>query len=616
MIWCPNAVVGEFQSGWSGEIRRIFSDSDIAIKTWTPEWKQGSQHRYLVMNYEQLQQPNSESELKHFLDSNNIDFIVIDEVHYAKQRYVDQLSQRKRLLQAMVSEAGRRNTEMRVLGMSATPVINNLQEGRSLIEMITGVEHNDLPTKPTVANCMRLHQQLARLGTRWRPEYEPSLIVETPEVNCEAWIDEIRDLGRNASPLAIEKILTQARIPSILEGLKRSGRTLIYTHYVDEIAATLYDAIANAGFRVGFYTGESKQGLEQFKSGEIDVLIGSSSIGTGVDGLQLVCDRLIINCLPWTNAEYEQLIGRLWRQGQTSKKVEVIVPLTYSSVNGARWSYCDSKLQRIRYKKSVADAAVDGAVPEGNLRSPAQAQSDILAWLERLESGEELTIQRRPIVVPLSDVGAAAEKRLARYGDFSTMNARWNNAVSSKTSNRLQTTPEEWEQYHTLYRKARENWAVVPFQEFIRWCKNREGYVIADFGCGEALVAKAVSDRHTVHSFDHVAIDESVIEGDMAKTNLDPESVDVALFSLSLMGSNFTDYLREAYRVLKIDGQLHIWEAVSRFDDVKRFAKSFEQLAFQVFEPRIKEAFVLIEGRKTERQADITVELRFRALRS
>jgi superfamily II DNA or RNA helicase len=612
VIWCPNAVVGDFQSGWSGEIRRIFSDSDIVFKTWTPEWKQGSQHRYLVMNYEQLQQPNSESKLKHFLDSNNIDFIVIDEVHYAKQRYADQLSQRKRLLQAMVTEAGRKNTELRVLGLSATPVINNLQEGRSLIEMITGVEHNDLPTKPTVANCMRLHQQLARLGTRWRPEYEPSLIVETPEVNCEAWIDEIRDLGRNASPLAIEKILTQARIPSILEGLKRSGRTLIYTHYVDEISATLYDSIANAGFRVGFYTGESKQGLEQFKSGEIDVLIGSSSVGTGVDGLQLVCDRLIINCLPWTNAEYEQLIGRLWRQGQTSKKVEVIVPLTYACVNGARWSYCDSKLQRIRYKKSVADAAVDGAVPEGNLRSPAQAQSDILAWLERLESGEELTIQRPIIVVPLSDVGAAAEKRLARYGDFPTMNARWNNASSSNTSERLRATPEEWEQYHTLYRKARDNWAIVPFQEFIRWCRSREGYVIADFGCGEALVAKAVSDRHTVHSFDHVAIDESVIEGDMARTNLDSESVDVALFSLSLMGSNFSDYLREAYRVLKIDGQLHIWEAQSRFDDVKRFAKSLEQLGFQVFEPRIKDPFVLIEGRKNERQIDTTLELRFR----
>jgi hypothetical protein len=300
-------------------------------------------------------------------------------------------------------------------------------------------------------------------------------------------------------------------------------------------------------------------------------------------------------------------------EGTIGDELEVIVPLTYACVNGARWSYCDSKLQRIRYKKSIADSAVDGTVPEGNLRSPAQAQSDILAWLQRLESGEELTIQRRPIVVPLSDVGAAAVRRLARYGDFSTMNARWNNTDSSKTSNRLRTSPEEWEQYHTLYRKARENWAVVPFQEFIRWCKSREGYVIADFGCGEALVAKAVSDRHTVHSFDHVAIDEGVIEGDMSRTNLESESVDVALFSLSLMGSNFTDYLREAYRVLKIDGQLHIWETVSRFDDVKRFAKSLEQLGFQVFEPKIKEAFVLIEGRKTERRVDTTLELRFRA---
>ena len=382
--------------------------------------------------------------------------------------------------------------------------------------------------------------------------------------------------------------------------------------YVDEIASTLYDSLSNAGHRVGFYTGESKQGLEQFKAGEIDVLIGSSSVGTGVDGLQFVCDRLIINCLPWTNAEYEQLIGRLWRQGQLSKKVEVIIPLTYAVVNGAKWSYCRSKLQRIRYKKSIADAAVDGAVPEGNLRSPAQAQSDILAWLQRLESGEELIIQRRPIVVPLSDSGLAAEKRFARYGDFSTMNARWNNANSAKTSERLLSTPEEWEQYHTLYRKARENWAVVPYKEFIRWCKSREGYVIADFGCGEALVAKAVSDRHTVHSFDHVAIDDSVIEGDMTKTSLDSESVDVALFSLSLMGGNFTDYLREAHRVLKIDGQLHIWESTSRFDEVKRFARSIEQLGFQVFEPKIKDAFVLIEGRKTETKPNPDAELQFR----
>jgi hypothetical protein len=41
-----------------------------------------------------------------------------------------------------------------------------------------------------------------------------------------------------------------------------------------------------------------------------------AAVATGVDGLQQVCNRLIINVLPWTHAEFEQLIGRIYRQGQ------------------------------------------------------------------------------------------------------------------------------------------------------------------------------------------------------------------------------------------------------------------------------------------------------------
>jgi len=54
-----------------------------------------------------------------------------------------------------------------VLGMSATPVINNLQEGKSLVEMVSGLAHEELNTRPTVPNCMKLHQRLVALGTRW-----------------------------------------------------------------------------------------------------------------------------------------------------------------------------------------------------------------------------------------------------------------------------------------------------------------------------------------------------------------------------------------------------------------------------------------------------------------
>ena len=59
--------------------------------------------------------------------------------------------------------------------------------------------------------------------------------------------------------------------------------------------------------------------------GKVDVLISSVPVGTGVDGLQYVCNRMIVISLPWTSAEYEQLIGRLYRQGSAFDKVEVII---------------------------------------------------------------------------------------------------------------------------------------------------------------------------------------------------------------------------------------------------------------------------------------------------
>jgi superfamily II DNA or RNA helicase len=387
VVCCPNSVVGDETDGWAHEILSVYPDSDVCIKTWQPAWNKHSQHRYLVLNYEQFQQPDSEAALMQFLAGNRVDFIVVDEVHFAKQRHADEMSRRKRLVMALICGAGAANPELCVLGMSATPVINNLQEGRSLVELITGVEHEDLSVKPSVPNCMKLHQKLVTLGTRWRPNYAASLETQLVDVDCTEFLPEIRQLGKDHSPLEMERILTRVRLPSILSHLSPGKPTLIYTHYVQEIDRMLYDAIAARGFRVGFFTGDLKDGLDAFREGRLDVLIGSSAVGTGVDGLQKVCSQLIINALPWTNAEYEQLIGRIWRQGQSETQVKVVIPVTFAEINGTRWSYCDTKLRRIQYKKSIADAAVDGVVPEGNLRSPAQAQRDMLLWLERLESG-------------------------------------------------------------------------------------------------------------------------------------------------------------------------------------------------------------------------------------
>ncbi|WP_437713235.1 zinc-ribbon domain-containing protein [Sorangium sp. So ce448] len=613
VICCPNAVV----DNWAREIDNAFSGCEVAKKTWTPEWRDplASAPRYLVLNYEQFQQPDSEARLVAFLEKNVVDFVVVDEIHYAKQRDEGAaMSKRKRLVQGLVLEAGKKNAELCVLGMSGTPVINVLQEGKSLVELITGHRHDDLETKATVQNCMRLYQRLVTLGTRWRPNYAIQLTVRREEIDCSSDLHEIRLVGQG-STLELEQVLTRLRLPTILANIARGEKVLVYTHLVDGIAKDLLDAIKAAGHSAGLLTGETDDSdLREFlkPNGAVDVLIASSRIGTGVDGLQHVCNKLIINVLPWTNAEYEQLIGRLYRQGSKFAHVDVVIPVTFAMVNGERWSYCESKLNRLEYKKSIADAAVDGVVPEGNLRTPSQAQQDIMRWLARLEEGAVETIARRKIVIPLSGEPTEVKRRVAAYGDFTRINNRWYAASSQKTHARLEANAEEWAHYHTLYREARQSWPVVPFEEEIRWLEQRDPLVIGDFGCGEAIIAERVGAKHDVRSFDHVAVNPSVVACDIAAVPLGDGELDVAIFCLSLMGANFTDYLREAHRCLRLDGRLHIWEPASHFDDIDAFCTGLARLGFEVMDPRQQGAFTRIRAVKATTVTPPNVVLHFR----
>ena len=624
VVCCPNSVV----DGWRQAILDIFPDSIVATKTFDPAWAatiadatgfgfaaDPQTHRYLILNYEAFQQPDSAERVRSLIEREPIDFVIVDEIHYAKQRAVENISLRRQLVTALTTLAAERNPNLHVLGMSATPVINNLQEGKSMVELVTGLAHDEIDTRPTIPNCMKLHQRLLTLGIRWMPDYKKMLGYECKEerveVDCGAFLNEIRALGGKGSPLALEHILTRARLPVIRQAVKR--KTLIYTYYIEGIDRLLRDTLLEDGWKVGFYTGDDKSGKEAFIHGDLDVLIATAAIGTGVDGLQHVCNRLIINVLPWTRAEYDQLLGRIYRQNQFSKQeVTVILPLTYAAVNGQRWSWCESKMQRLAFKKSIADAAVDGVVPEGHLRSPAQAYQDVLAWLKRLETGEVQVVSRPRIVVPLPDTDPNdVARRRRQYGDFSGMNRRWNQGRSTTTNERLRANPEEWEQYHTLYRETRKDWAVIPYEEMIRWCQKRSGYVIGDFGCGEAKLAEAVGDRHTVHSFDHVAVNDDVVACDMAHVPLDDESLDVAIFSLSLMGMNFTDSLREAHRTLKLDGELNIFEATSRFTDRSGFVKALEGLGFEKVIMADKWKFTHIWAQKSERPPNADVQLQF-----
>lgn len=229
-----------------------------------------------------------------------------------------------------------------------------------------------------------------------------------------------------------------------------------------------------------------------------------------------------------------------------------------------------------------------------------------MGWLERLDAGELQVITRPQIIVPLPDRDPTdVQRRQRRYGDFSTMNHSRNQSRSEVTHQRLKSNPEEWAQYHTLYREARKDWAVVPYEEMIRWYQQRSGYTIGGFGCGEAKIAEALSVQHTVFSFDHVAVNDEVTACDLAHVPLDDETLDVAIFSLSLMGANFNEYLQEAYRTLKLDGHIQITEATSRFSDRDGFVNGLKQLGFNNVLVEDQWKFTHIDAIKVRRQPQV-----------
>jgi hypothetical protein len=593
VIICPLDTI----TNWHGEIKQVFPDSKVTVKSFNPYWLDTENgHHYIILNHEMFQQPTTAANIRQFLDRYQVDLIIVDEIHRCKQRG-DDPSKRRQMVLALITNAAENKPDLHVLGMSATPVINNLKEGKSLVELVTGIERSDLGEQATINNCMRLHQAFVTLGIRSRVKPRLNINKVTLPVDCTHLVDEIREEG--TSILKMEQILTRARIPAILKELR--PKTIVYTHYVDGIVDQLKEAIEAEGWTVGFHMGGDKSGRNNFIDGSIDVLIASSAMATGVDGFQRVCDRLILNIPPWTSAELEQLEGRLNRQGQIHDTLTILMPVTYGLDDGERWSWDEGRLARLQNKQTVADAAVDGVMPEGQLRTESQAFRDLRKWMERLKTGEQKSVTRPKIFVPLPDSDPVdVRRRNAQYGDFSRMNARWSNSYSHTTYKRLQENPEEWMQYHSLYQDARKTWSVIPYEDAIKWLKKRSDLVVGDFGCGEALIAKALVGKHTVHSFDFIAINDTVIECDIAHVPLEDGCLDVAMFNLSLMGLNISDYIREAARTLKLDGQLWIYEAASHITDIQEFIRNLELAGFRIIENMGVWKFQYIRAIKSE----------------
>jgi superfamily II DNA or RNA helicase len=392
LISCPNGVI----QSWRRAFSSAFPTANLIIK---PEgWELGDLSdgvNVVIVNHERFQDQFAQ-QLLGFCVNYQADLIVIDEIHQSKRRSSDQSSQRRKLMNEFIRISSNINTDLRVLGLSATPVINNLYEGRSLLELICQEPIDDVEERIDLNSCMNLYQHFVVHGIRMNPGQLSRTNLIYQDIDATSLLPQIIWATKKGTYHDIEQLLVEPKLKSLDRCLVRGEKTVIFVTYIKNTLRPITNWLAQNHYTFSVYTGDEKDAqeegfndsLDEFIRGNTDVLVASvQCAGTGVDGLQTVCNRAVFFQLPWTSTEFEQTIGRLDRDGTDFDHIDVYVPLTDVALpDGERWSWCRSKLDRIESKRDIAKAAVDGEIPDAaTLISPSEASKYWLNWLEKLE---------------------------------------------------------------------------------------------------------------------------------------------------------------------------------------------------------------------------------------
>lgn len=176
---------------------------------------------------------------------------------------------------------------------------------------------------------------------------------------------------------------------------------------------------------------------------------------------------------------------------------------------------------------------------------------------------------------------------------FRHLNQTLYTTSSSAALDLFTASPDLFAEYHAGFsQQVKGSWPQNPVDVYIKAIKTR-GMVedspnslprrktgsctIADLGCGDAPLARGCQSKIKdlqlkFHNFDLHAPNTHVTKADISNLPLRDGEADIAVFCLSLMGTNWLSFVEEAWRVLRGDGKGEVWvaEVKSRFGRVTR----------------------------------------------
>ncbi|KAL2200411.1 methyltransferase-domain-containing protein [Corynascus similis CBS 632.67] len=252
----------------------------------------------------------------------------------------------------------------------------------------------------------------------------------------------------------------------------------------------------------------------------------------------------------------------------------------------------DEKRERKKKKKQKGDA--------GNKSDPKDVDS-------KPRSEPAVPPPAPPASTPkLTPLQASMREKLIS-ARFRHLNETLYTRPSAEAFQLFEESPEMFTEYHEGFRRQVEVWPENPVDGYIADIKarakvrfpprnrntavaasqlplpkasNSRTCTIADLGCGDAKLATALQPlakklHLDIRSFDlQTGGSPLVTRADISNLPLPDGSVDVAIFCLALMGTNWLAFIEEAYRVLRWRGELWVAEIKSRFTNPSNNSKA------------------------------------------
>lgn len=593
ILIAPKTVADDTWCSKNGEILRclphakIIRGLDKALTT-----SSAAPLNFYVLHYEELLKEEAVKELA----EKTFDCLCLDEIHFIKQRAGQESSQRRTTIQILRDRAGC------AIGLTGTPLINELAEPMSLLQTLSNnapqFDHSRLNSRRLSDIADVFEALIPHIIRRRKPEvllHLPSCDVQEIDIPVPKDI-EAQMLNTHKWPkskasqqlVELRKLATEAKLAYLQTQAETANKLLILTYLTDEvsekIAQYLEEFFPNQVAHINGQTpkDERQKYLDSFRQSDgLRILVGTiGTIGTGLTlfdpNSHNTANEIIIADLPYTWAEFEQGIARLYREGQKHRvSVNVLqTKLLATREDGSAYHTIDEQIWTlIQGKRELSDIAVDGKYDATDAAN--RVQKALRQWLKQTrEMGiEPLAVERR-----------TTEQTEAQKWRTQIAHLR---SISAAKADEVFANAEYTKQFLTHLKNS------PTLQISHQWLRSKISLIIRpdlriiDMGCGlnpfADLPCHVIGlDRH----YQPEQPDNQYIQGKMENPPFPDKSADVLIYSLSLYGtpSDLMAYFSHAARILKGGGHLFIVEPDSTFTDtgLACFIKGLQQFGFEL----------------------------------